>query len=188
MIAYVKGKIEDKQENFVVIDVSNIGYKVFCSSNVLDSVLEGQEIKLFTHLYLKEGIMDLYGFLDYNGLKLFKTLLGVSGIGPKAGLAIVSLGTREQIEKAVETNNMEFFDKVKGIGRKKIQKIILELTGKLKEIKKTSSTPAQTDEALSALVSLGFTSQDAKSALLEIPDAIQDTEEKIAQALKLLGK
>lgn len=188
MIAYIKGKIERKEEDFVVIETADIGYKVFCSMNTLEKFSGGEEVKLLTHLYLKEGIMDLYGFLTSKERELFKTLLGISGIGPKAALSITSIGSEEQLKKAIEIQDQKFFEGVKGLGKKKIQKIILELTGKFKEIVKAKLIDEPKDEAITALISLGFSSSAAKEALSQVPKEIQDTRERIQQALKISGK
>ncbi len=188
MIAYLKGKIEQKAEDFVIVGVDGIGYKVFCSHNVLEKLSENKEIKLLTHLYLKEGIMDLYGFLFSKERELFKILLGISGIGPKAALAITSVGSEEQLKKAIETNDQKFFEGIKGLGKKKIQKIILELTGKFKEITKTKLIDKPKDEEVRTLISLGFSSRRAKEVLSQVPEGIESSQERIKQALKISGK
>lgn len=187
MIAYLKGKIEQKGEGFVVLEVANIGYKVFCSPNVLDKFSEGKEAKLLTYLHLKEGVMELYGFLTSKELEFFKTLVGISGIGPKTALSITSIGSEEELRKAVEAGDEKFFKGVRGLGRKKIQKIILELTGKFKEAEKSKSG-SQIGEPLKALISLGFSRSAAREALSQVPEEIQDTKKRIKEALKFLGK
>ncbi len=188
MISYLKGEIKFKQDNFVIIEVANIGYKVFCPANVLDKISENIEAKILTHLYLKEGIMDLYGFLSNKERELFKILIKISGIGPKAALSIASIGSEDRLRKAIENNDYKFFEGVKGLGKKRVQKIILELTGKFKEIYKTKQVDIQKDDALQALISLGFSLQNSKNALSQIDKEIKDDKERIKQAIKILGR
>lgn len=192
MINYLKGKIETIGENFVIIEVAGIGYKVFCSPNILKKLSENEEVKIFTYFYLKENILELYGFLTVQELKVFEVLNKISGIGPKTALVISSFGSLEQLKKAIKDGNRAYFQGIKGLGRKKIQKIILELSGKIEEFKPTSwSVPFQSEEdkeVIDALTSLGFSSQKAKEAIGKIPQNIKNIEERIKEALKILGR
>ena len=131
--------------------------------------------------------MELYGEESPQALEVFETLNNISGIGPKAALNIASLGTMEQLRKAVEKGDVSYFAKVHGIGQKRIQKIILELTGKLRilNVKKPTS---EDNEATDALVALGFTKKQAKEALSYVPSEITQTDQRIKQALRTLGR
>jgi len=184
MIHYLKGKIEFKGEKFLVIEVAGVGYKVFCSPNTLKKISMSKEIKLFTFLYLREETAELYGFLTQDELELFKTLNEISGIGPKTALELSSFGSLENLKKEMEKE--EFHQKIKGIGKKKMQKILLELTGKIKEISKKGEEIR--DEALDVLVSLGFPGQKAKEVLSRVSREVEDTEGRVKEALKILGK
>lgn len=183
MIHYLKGKVESKGEKFAVIEVAGVGYKVFCSPSTLKKLAEGKEIKLLTFLVLKEDIVELYGFLKAEELRLFKTLNDISGIGPKTAMLLASLGSLEKLKEIIEKGQLP--REIKGIGRKKAQKILLELTGKVKEIEKPQIT--KPDGALDALISLGFPKQRAKEVLSKIPEEAGE-EEKIKKALKILGR
>lgn len=185
MIHYLKGKVEFKKNKFVIIEVASIGYKVFCSPNTLKEISEGQEVKLFTYLNPKEGSCDLYGFLTREGLELFEALKEISGVGPRTALDLSIYGSLENLKSVMD--KADFYKEVKGIGEKKIKKILLELTGKIKEISKPQNF-FQEDEAVEALISLGFSRQKAKEVLKRIPSEIQETEEKIKEALKILGR
>ena len=191
MIYYLKGKIELKGENFVVIEVAGVGYKVFCSTQTLRKLSEKEEIKIFTNLYLKENVLELYGFLTIEELRVFEVLNKISGVGPKAASAISSLGSLEELKKAIKSGNRAYFQRVKGIGNKKIQKIILELSGKIEEFspitRRVIPQSEEDKEIISALTSLGFSSQMVKEAIKKIPKEIKTTEEKIKEALKILG-
>ncbi|MBI2450294.1 MAG: Holliday junction branch migration protein RuvA [Candidatus Nealsonbacteria bacterium] len=182
MIYHLRGKIEFKGEKFLVMDVAGIGYKVFCSPQTLRSVSVGQEIKIFTHLHSKEDAIELYGFLTQEALGLFETLNEISGIGPKTAMMLSLLGSLEKLKETMERGSLP--PEIKGIGQKKMQKILLELTGKIKELKKTFE-PAD-EGALDALISLGFPKQKAKEALLKIQGELTQ-EEKIKKALRILG-
>ena len=185
MIYYISGKIQSKNEKFLVVEASNLGYKVFCSPDTLKKVSENNEIQLFTHLYLKEEKVELYGFLTQKELELFETLNEISGIGPKTAMLLSSVGSLEKLKEMMEKDKLP--QEIKGIGKKKMQKILLELTGKIKEINSPQNA-SLADEALDALISLGFPRQKAKDALSQIPPEIKGTEVRTKEALKLLGK
>ena len=134
----------------------------------------------------KEETIELYGLPSFETLKLFEVFRDVSGIGPKAAMLLSSLGKPEDIRKAVDQRNIAFFRGVKGIGEKKVQKLILELTGKLGSFE--SGKRGSGDEVVDSLVSLGFTKSEAKDALSRLPSDITESEQKIKAALKLLGR
>lgn len=188
MISYLKGKILFKGLNFAVIEVNGIGFKVFVSPKNLDFLRIGQEIELYCHFALRQDAMELYGFLGRDELELFELLTSVSGVGPKAALKITSLGSLEEFEQAIEKNDHSFFRQIKGIGAKTIQKVILELSGKIEEFRnfsKDAKTLNTQDRAiLDTLKSLGFRQSDALDAIAAIPSDITDLQEKIRFALK----
>ena len=182
MIQYLKGKIEFLDSKFLVIEVGSVGYKVFCSPDTLKREQEGQEVRIFTHLQVKEDALELYGFLSEEELELFGVLNGISGIGPKTAMMLASLGPLEKLRKMMEAGKLP--PEIKGIGQKRMQKILLELTGKIKEIKPVS--PDDKD-VLDALISLGFAKEKAIAALTEIPQE-EAKEERIKKAIKILGR
>ena len=187
MISYLCGKIILKEENFIILDVNGIGYKVFLSQKNIEKISENNKVlKLFCHLNVRENCLDIYGFLTYEELEFFKLLEEISGIGPKASLKITSIGSFGEFKKAISIQDEKFFNNISGIGKKKIQKIILELTGKIREISKEKII--ENDEAQEALVGLGFSREKSKQALSKISQEIQDTKERIKQALSILTK
>ncbi len=188
MIAYLQGKIILKKEKFIVLDVNGVGYKVFLSKKALSNLPAiGDDLKLFCFLNVRENAMDLYGFLDLKELEFFEILDGIPGIGPKAALEISSLGPLEEIKEKILKQDEKLFQGIPGIGRKKAMTIILELSGKLRDISKEKKIPS-TDEAEEGLVNLGFPRQKAKLALSKVSKEIKDSEQKIKEALKILGK
>ena len=190
MISYLEGKIILKKEKFVILEVNGVGYEVFLSKNALNKIAQiSQNLKLFCYLDVGERSLKLYGFLTYEELELFRLLRNISGVGPKAALDISSIGSSDKIKKEIEKGNEKIFEDIPGIGKKKARKIILELSGKLKTpepVPQKESVPE--DEAFLALVNLGFKKEDAKRALSQIPEEIETTEEKVKQALKILGQ
>jgi len=186
MISYLNGKIIVKKEKFIILDVNGVGYKVFLSKKTMTDLPEiGSQLKLFCYLNVKETIMDLYGFLDYKQLEFFETLESIRGVGPKIALEISALGSLDDIKsKILSKTEREFvFDGIPGIGKKKAMTIILELTGKIKEVPEKHS---KEDEAEEGLVNLGFPRPKIKEILKDIPKSLS-AEERIQQALKILG-
>ena len=187
MISYLEGKIIIKKDKFIILNIAGVGYKVFLSKKTLSIIPEiGKDVKLFCFTDVKENAIDIYGFLNPKQLEFFEILDSIRGVGPKAALEISSLGSLEEIKEKVLAKDENLFSKIPGIGKKKAMAIILELTGKIREIAKPSSEGPE-DEAEDALIGLGFSRQKAKLALKEVPRNLS-TEERIKQALNLLGK
>jgi len=189
MISYLKGTVIFKDSDYIILETNGIGYKVFMPDVVIMQLREGQaDMEVFCSLQIrKEETIELYGFPSPESLKLFGAFKGVSGIGPKAAMLLASLGKPDVIKRAIDQRNTEYFRGVKGLGEKKIQKLILELTGKLGDFgeKKTASSG---DEVVDSLVALGFTKIEAKEALSRLPSEVTDPEQKVKAALKLLAR
>lgn len=190
MISYLKGEILLKKERFIILDVGGVGYKVFLSKKSLSRIpQEGKPLKVFCFLNVRENILDLYGFLDFEELEFFELLDAIPGVGPRAALEISSLGSLWKVKEEILAHNEEIFEKVSGIGRKKAQTIILELSGKIREKEKKKAKKKEfPDEAIEALINLGFSRQKAREAVSKVPEEIKTTEQKIKQALKILGR
>ncbi|MEI7424520.1 MAG: Holliday junction branch migration protein RuvA [Candidatus Staskawiczbacteria bacterium] len=198
MISYLSGKIILKKDKFVIVEVAGIGYKVFLNNQTLSRIGRGssipsesgltlpeigEAIKLFTFQNVKEEALDLYGFLNYEGLEFFETLMDIRGVGPKSALDIAALGSLDKIKDRILKQDEKIFAGIPGIGSKKAMTIILELTGKINTL---GQKRGSTDEAESTLIQLGFSKQQAKDALSRVSS--KDPEERIKQALKNLGK
>lgn len=189
MISYIKGVIKYKTGRFVVVEVNGVGYQVFCPEKLIPDVGNpGDNTEFFVKLFVRDDALELYGFEDIKQLELFEILLGAQGIGPKAAQAIIGVGSVEGIIGAIERGDEVFFKGIPGVGSKKIKKVILELSGKLpkEEDKRVSERPFQ--DAHKALVSLGFSTQEAKEALESLPSDVTDSKDLVRKALKLLGK
>ncbi|PIR72673.1 MAG: Holliday junction branch migration protein RuvA [Candidatus Nealsonbacteria bacterium CG10_big_fil_rev_8_21_14_0_10_36_24] len=188
MIAYLKGTIIIKKEKFIVLDVKGIGYKVFLSKKALSNLPAiGDDLKIFCFLNVRENAMELYGFLDEKELEFFEILDSIRGIGPKAALEISSLGPLDNLKERILKQDENIFAGIPGIGKKKAMAIILELSGKLRDISKEKKI-SSTDEAEEGLINLGFPRQKAKLALSKVSKNIKETEQKIKESLKILGK
>ncbi len=197
MFAYIKGSLEEKASNFVVIDVSGIGYKIFMSDSAIQKIGEiGEIVKVHTHYYVREDNISLYGFLSNDELKMFELLLQVSGIGAKSAIIMLSNITPSNFVLAVITNDVSKLTKIPGIGAKTAQRIILELKDKLKTeaaVSKTEETRSVLekseviDEAISALQILGYNKKEIEKALEKIDKTNITVEELIKKGLTILS-
>src|SRR3989344_3708080 len=177
MISYLHGNIILKKDKFIIVEIGGLGYKVFLSRQSLLKLPEiGGDIKLFCFQNVKEDVLDLYGFLTYEELDFFEVLMEIRGVGPKSALDIASLGSLEKIKDRILKQDEKIFAGIPGIGAKKAMTIILELTGKIKMIDNLKGK-ASKDPAQDALTQLGFSTEQAKEALKNIPSDIKNMEE-----------
>jgi len=188
MISHILGKIIYKDDKKVIVDKSGIGFEVYMSPSDLKSVAVNQDKDLYTYLFLGEKVIELYGFLSPEKLELFKILKSVPGVGPKTAMGLAVVGSLEKLKDSLERGELP--EDVKGVGVKRLQKILLEITGKIKEIKKpvVSKKSIKKDEIFDALVSLGFNKQDVADAIAKVSENIVGTEARLKEALKHLGK
>ena len=197
MYYYVNGTVAEIGPNLAVIDCGGVGYACAATNYTLAQLKRGEQAKLYTYLHVREEIFDLYGFSTQAELSSFKMLLGVSGVGPKAALAILSSGTPDQLALSIVTGDEKSLTGVPGIGKKIAQRIILELKDKLAKeqtgfdarMGTLSPIPAggKTQEAASALAVLGYSSQEISAALKGVDTALP-VEEMIRIALKKMAR
>ena len=190
MIGQLRGKLSDSGEKYVIFDVGGVGYKVFTTPATKQTLVKDQEAVLQTHLAVREDALDLYGFADKEELGFFELLLGVSGVGPKSALSVLTLATPNTLVQAIGGNNADYLVKVSGLGRKLAEKIVLELKGKVEHLKggdELGDIGRDTDTIL-ALQTMGYTERDIREALKKIPAEMTDTGEKIKFALKNLNR
>lgn len=189
MITHLTGKVIDKEERSLVLDISGIGYKVFTTIGVMEKVHVGHELSLWTHLAVREDSQTLYGFISKEDLNFFELLISsISGVGPKTALGILNVTTVQNIRKAVSTGDTSHLTKVSGIGKKMADKIVLELKGKFEAESETGISLRDEVDALEALKALGFKHNDAREALKAVDPSITDTGQRVKKALKMLGK
>lgn len=186
MIYSLEGKVLKIEESFIVLGVYGVGYKISVGSFGLE-LRAGQELFLYTYQVVRETALDLFGFKTESELQLFELLISISGIGPKVAIAIMGVTTPQSLKRAVISQNLEELTKVSGIGRKNAQKILIELAGKIDKIKIDSEGAESFDmEVYETLESLGFERTQIREILGDLSG--DTTEEKIKQALKILGK
>lgn len=201
MIAFLKGMVEDITENSLVLDVHGVGYEVLVPGQILDMMGgTGQEIKLYTYMQVREDAVILFGFLTKDDLQMFRMLIAVNGVGPKAGLAILSALGADDLRFAVLADDAKRIAKTPGIGAKTAQKIILELKDKLDledafekklnadRITSETAVAAGTEmvqDAVEALVALGYGNTEALKAIRAVKGAdSMDVEQLLKEALK----
>lgn len=198
MFAYIKGSLEQKSNNYVVIDVGGIGYKIFMATKAIENLGEiGQVVKVHTHYYVREDNISLYGFNTNEELRMFELLLQVSGIGAKSAIAMLSEISPSSFALAVISDDISQLVKIPGIGKKTAARIVLELKDKLKteeaitkteEVKLSITNEEETSEAIAALQVLGYTKREIEKALENIDTKNLQLEEIIKQGLKNLAR
>ena len=201
MYAYIKGELAEINTDHIVIEAGGIGYQVFISLQTFDYLPSvGEDLKIYTYLYLREDAMILYGFLTKDDLELFKLLISVSGIGPKGGLAILSTLEADDLRFAILTGDAKSISKAPGVGGKTAQRVILELKDKLsledafeaktEHVQKNAAAAGGSvkNDAVMALTALGYSSTESLKAVsaVEITEDM-DVEEVLKAALKHLS-
>ena len=190
MIAHIQGKIVEKFANSVIIDVHGVGYEVALSSINYDNLLLNDEVKVYTYHLVREQSEDLFGFTSLAEKKLFELLISVQGVGPKNAMAILSLAPAEEVRNAIANADAAFIAKASGIGKRSSERVIVDLKekvgipthyGRTVELQTQATLP--NDEALEALMALGFQLADATRALDGV-DPNLPVEERIRLALK----
>ena len=201
MYAYIKGKLEYKHNDYIVVEAGGVGYKIFTAHSTIQSIgALGSEVKVYTHLYVREDIMNLYGFATHEELGMFELLITVSGVGPKAAISLISSLSPSKFGLAVITGDAKELTKAQGIGNKMAQRVILELKDKIKKEQLAASGAASSDsgdiaggnarvtEAISALMMLGYTALEASRAVSAVYSEDMDLESIIRGSLKGLAK
>lgn len=190
MIAHLRGKIEEKFGNSLTIDVGGIGYEVTVSLPDFESATLGEEKQFFTYHAIRENAEDLYGFTSLAAKKLFELLIGVQGIGPKAAMAILSLADAEEVRNAIANADTAFVAKAVGVGKKSAERVIVDLRDKVgipshygASEPLPTAPAAEPDEALDALIALGYSLKEATAALEKV-DKNLSTAERVRLALK----
>lgn len=199
MISYIKGRLEIKSKDYIVVDVGGIGYKIFMSETAINELEKETEVKVFTYMRVREDDISLYGFLNNEELVTFELLISVGGVGAKSAITILSNITPSKFALAVITNDVNTLKKLPGIGAKTAARIILELKDKMKteqsieenkneEIKEAIVLDNKANDALEALCVLGYTRKDVEKVLSNIDTNKLTVEEIIKQGLKYLGR
>lgn len=190
MIAHVRGTVAEKFNGAIIIDVHGVGYEVQVSLGDYEAALLDTDVKLFTYHHVREQSDELFGFSSLAAKKMFELLITVQGVGPKAALAILSLGNAEQVRNAIAQSDTIYIAKASGVGKKTAERVAVDLHDKVGLPTATGhdSSPIQTelntnDEALEALIALGYTLADATKALENVDPSLP-TNKRITEALK----
>ncbi len=192
MIAHIFGTVTEKLPNSLIVDVQGIGYEVIIPAPEIENVNLEDQIKFYTYHAIRDNAEDLYGFSSLAAKRLFEMLITVNGVGPKAAIAILSLGTAEEVRNAIANTDAAFISKAAGVGKKSAERVIVDLRDKVgapthygatetKFSVPTAKVPH--DEALDALIALGFQLKEASAALAEIDPSLP-VEERIRLALR----
>lgn len=191
MIATLTGTVSEKINDQVVLDVRGVGYGLVVTSEDFSLLTVGNEAKIYVHEHIREAAHDLYGFVNLDTLQLFEQLLGVNGVGPKMAVNVLSIGTANEVRRAIASGDVKFIQQAQGVGKRVAERIVVDLKDKVGlagvDLSTTgllqSDTLLRQDEAVEALVALGYSPQDAAAALVHVP-ADLPLEGRIKQALK----
>jgi len=189
MISYLKGKIIKKSNSFLILDVHDIGYKVFVNEGIAVEAKIDDELALFIYQSVREDALDLYGFSSFEKLEMFELLLSVSGVGPKSALGIMAIANVEEIKNAIAQGDFTLLTKVSGIGRKTAERVILDLRDKVGALLPADgvvSVVGLRGDEIDALVSLGYSLQQAREALSKVDKEITDSGKRIKEALRVI--
>ncbi len=190
MIARLTGSVVDRGLDYVVLDVSGVGYLVFGPTSVITRANQGETITLHTHMVVREDDMTLYGFLDQHQQRLFRTLIGVSGVGPKVALALLSLMDVDELSYAIASGNAAALARAQGVGQKLAARLVVELRDKMtKGAGPVPTLGIESEEVIAALMSLGYSQAEAGDAVAraEFPEGAA-IEEKVRIALSHFAK
>lgn len=188
MIAHVSGVVAEKFVGSVIVDVHGVGYEVQIPAVDFDACVLGEQVKFYTYHHIREQSQELFGFGSLAAKKLFELLITVQGVGPKAGLSILSIGDSEQVRNAIANSDAAYVSKANGVGKRIAERVIVDLSDKVGLALQVTRTTADAqpnvqDEALEALIALGYTLADATQALQNVP-ADMPTAARVTQALK----
>lgn len=201
MIGYVKGILEEIEEDCVIVDVNGLGIRILTGGALASQMMAlGSEVKIYTYTYVKEDAFQLYGFISKDELSLFKKLITVSGIGPKGAASILSAFSAEDLRYAIYAGDIKTISKAPGIGKKTAERLVLELKdkveldyqadtllGQLADESMGSAEPNNRRDAIEALTALGYSNMDAAKAVKQAnPNADMDVEDILKAALKYL--
>ncbi len=190
MIGKIKGILSEIEGNTGLIETSSgVFYEVFLTPSVLSKKFPGDAMEVYTHFHVREDAQVLFGFSEKNEYKVFKLLLSVSGVGPKTAFTVISFSSVDNLIKAVTANDIDYFSKIQGLGKKTAMKILLEMSSKLNTEFSLEKMHLSEEEKtiLDALVSLGFKTGEVRNIIREIPKELT-LEDKIKEGIRLATK
>ena len=189
MIGRLRGTVDDRGGDWLLVDVGGVGFLVHCSSGTLASAKEGAQITLHTHLAVREDSMTLYGFISAHEQRLFQILTSVSGVGPKVGLALLSVMDADELSYAIASGNAASLARAQGVGQKLASRIVLELREKFTAEGPVTVPGVESEDVIAALMSLGYSQTEAADAVsrVNMPPGVE-LEERVRLALSHFAK
>lgn len=182
MIARIRGTVVEKTDDALVVECAGVGYELYVRPEDWGAAGVGQEAALYVHEHIREDVHALYGFGDPAAKRLFEQLLGVSGVGPKVALAILSAASLKQLQSAIAAGDPELLRGVSGVGKKTAERVMLELAGKLD----SAAGIVSSDPTYQALLALGYSAQQAAEAAAAVPADVTGEQARIKAALKMV--
>jgi len=193
MISFLRGKIKNKNQGYIILDVRDVGYKIFVNETVYAELDIGQETEFYIYQNVREDSLSLFGFNTLDQLEMFELLLSISGIGPKSALGVLGIASTEDIKDSIARGDSSLLTKVSGIGKKTAERVVLDLREKVGHI--THNTQQSTGgggmiasgDEIDALMVLGYSMMQARDALRQVDSDIKDSGERIKAALRAIN-
>ena len=190
MIASLQGRLDSLAADSVIINVGGVGFRVYMPTSALGALgTPGHDVKVYTHLHVREDDLSLYGFATEDELRLFEMLLTVSGIGPKVAMGVLSSAPSETLRAAIGQGNLDALMALPGIGKKTAQRLVLELKGKVDVtgLGDIGELSPMDEDVMNALINLGYSAAEATRAARSIPSNVKTVEDRVRIALQYLG-
>lgn len=189
MIYSLEGRLVIKEKDFIVLEVGRVAFKLITYNRLIESLPPvGNQIKLFTYLYIRDSILELYGFENEEELKFFELLNSISGVGPKSALSILETSKPADLAAAIKEERLDLLTRASGVGRKTAERIVLELKNKI-EAKESEAVVKKMEsdaDLIEILVNLGYSSKQARAALAQVSNKITKLEDRLREVLKIL--
>ncbi|MCK4539895.1 Holliday junction branch migration protein RuvA [Candidatus Parcubacteria bacterium] len=192
MIAYLRGKIKNKGQGYIILDVHDVGYKVFVNETVYAELDIGQEAEFYIYQNVREDSLSLFGFKLLDQLEMFELLLSISGIGPKSALGVLGIASTEDIKDSIARGDSSLLTKVSGIGKKTAERVVLDLREKVGHAARSTQHASDrgmvaSGDEIDALMALGYSMMQARDALRQVDSNVKDSGERIKAALKSIN-
>ncbi|MEA1963029.1 MAG: Holliday junction branch migration protein RuvA [Patescibacteria group bacterium] len=192
MISFLRGKIKNKGQGYIILDVRDVGYRVFVNEAVYMETDIGQEAEFYIYQNVREDSLSLFGFNTPDQLEMFELLLSISGIGPKSALGVLGIASTEDIKDSISRGDSSLLTKVSGIGKKTAERVVLDLRDKVERVANGAQSAANkgtiaSGEEIDALMALGYSMMQARDALRQVDSDVKDSGERIKAALRAIS-
>ena len=192
MISFLRGKIKNKGQGYIILDVRDVGYKVFVNEAVYAELDTEQEAEFYIYQHVREDSLSLFGFNALDQLEMFELLLSISGIGPKSALGVLGIASTEDIKDSIARGDSSLLTKVSGIGKKTAERVVLDLRDKVARVANGEQSAASkgmlaSGDEIDALMALGYSMMQARDALRQVDSDVKDSGERIKAALRAIS-